>query len=161
MWSDDAKPDGYADVIDVRWAANALAAQIDLDRGRIDVARQTAGFARRHRNGIHETPRAGTVFWHLDTRMAPFDDVRARRAVSYAVDRAQAARAAGALSEILFVHGPMGAARPTCQVLPPSLPEYRPYCPFTLHPSGAGTWSAPDLAKARRLSARAEPPAQR
>jgi peptide/nickel transport system substrate-binding protein len=82
--------------------------------------------------------------------MPPFDDVRARRAVSYAVDRAQAARDASALSEILFM-GPMEAARPTCQVLPPSLPEYRAYCPFTLHPSTAGTWSAPDLAKARRL----------
>jgi peptide/nickel transport system substrate-binding protein len=144
VWSGDAKPDGYPEEIDVHWA-DPPAAQTDLARGRIDVAPdQTAAVATQHRDGLHETPQAGTVFWRLDTRQRPFDDIRARRAVSYAVDRAQAARAAPALTR-------MASARPTCQVLPPNLPEYRANCPFTLHPTSAGTWSAPDLAKARKL----------
>jgi peptide/nickel transport system substrate-binding protein len=38
----------------------------------------------------------------------------------------------------------------TCQILPPNLPGYKPYCPFTINP-GAGKWTAPDIARARRL----------
>jgi hypothetical protein len=38
-------------------------------------------------------------------------------------------------------------------MLPPYIPGYRSYCPYTLNPNSAGTWSAPDLATARRLIA--------
>ena len=48
--------------------------------------------------------------------------------------------------------GGLNAAAATCQILPPGTTGYRPYCPYTLHPGG-GTWSAPDLARARRLVA--------
>ena len=41
--------------------------------------------------------------------------------------------------------------QPTCQLLPPGFPNYRPRCPYTLDASPAGTWTAPNLAKARRL----------
>jgi peptide/nickel transport system substrate-binding protein len=40
---------------------------------------------------------------------------------------------------------------PTCQILPPSFPGYRPYCPYTRNANPAGTWTAPDLARARAL----------
>ena len=40
-------------------------------------------------------------------------------------------------------------AAPTCQIFPPTFPGYVPYCPYTDHPDG--TWTAPDLAKAREL----------
>jgi peptide/nickel transport system substrate-binding protein len=36
-------------------------------------------------------------------------------------------------------------------VLPPTVPGYRPYCPYTLRPDANGTWQAPDLATAQRL----------
>jgi peptide/nickel transport system substrate-binding protein len=71
----------------------------------------------------------------------PFDDVDVRRAFNYAVDRrAAAAFEGGAL-----------AAQPTCQVLPPRFPAYRPYCPYTANGTASGP---PELAKARSLVAR-------
>jgi peptide/nickel transport system substrate-binding protein len=79
----------------------------------------------------------------LNTRVPPFDDVRVRRAVSYAVDRASVVRALG---------GP-DRAQPTCQFLPPGFSGYRPYCPFTLRPGPLSIWSGPDLTRARRLVA--------
>ena len=79
----------------------------------------------------------------LNTRQRPFSDVRARRALAYAIDRNRLAMLAG--GELV--------ARPTCQVLPPTVPGYRPYCPYTVDPA-AGIWSAPDLARARRLAKR-------
>jgi peptide/nickel transport system substrate-binding protein len=92
---------------------------------------------------LRENLRAGTTFIFLNTRLPPFDDVRVRRALSYAADREAVVRALGGADR----------AQPTCQILPPNFPGYRPYCPFTLRPSRAGSWSAPNLATARRLVA--------
>src|SRR5262249_39651924 len=36
-------------------------------------------------------------------------------------------------------------------ILPPTMPGHQPYCPYTLHPSPSGAWTAPNLARARRL----------
>jgi peptide/nickel transport system substrate-binding protein len=77
----------------------------------------------------------------LNTRVAPFNDLRVRRALNYAIDRTKMAILLGQDS------------RPSCQMLPPYIPGYRPYCPYTLHPNAAGAWSAPDLAKAQALIA--------
>ncbi len=45
------------------------------------------------------------------------------------------------------------ANTPTCQVIPPGIPGYRRYCPYTLDPRADGTWTAPDLRRARSLVA--------
>ena len=73
-----------------------------------------------------------------DLRMPPFDDVRVRRALNLAVDRAKVERLIG-----------LGAP-PTCQILPPNFPGYVPtavhartgrgvYGPWTS--SRLGAWS--------------------
>ena len=36
---------------------------------------------------------------------------------------------------------------------PPGVPGYRPYCPYTRHPTPGGAWTSPDLGRARRLVA--------
>jgi peptide/nickel transport system substrate-binding protein len=89
----------------------------------------------------------GATFLHMNTKLAPFDDVRVRQAISYAVDRAQMVEVLG--GEI--------QARVTCQVLGPQLPGYSAYCPYTVNPNPGGTWTAPDLAEARGLIAAAQP----
>jgi peptide/nickel transport system substrate-binding protein len=48
------------------------------------------------------------------------------------------------------VGGPF-RAQPTCQILPPNFPGYRPYCPHTFDPDETGTWKGPDLDAAREL----------
>jgi hypothetical protein len=38
-------------------------------------------------------------------------------------------------------------------VLPPAIPGFRRYCPYTRAPNGSGEWRGPDLARAERLVA--------
>jgi peptide/nickel transport system substrate-binding protein len=85
-------------------------------------------------------PVQATVLLFLNTTQSPFDDLRVRRAVNYAVDRAAIA-------------GRYGVSQPTCQLRPPGTVGFRRYCPYTAAPSRSGEWKAPDLARARRLVA--------
>src|SRR5262249_34951622 len=69
---------------------------------------------------IHLNPAARTVYLALNTKVPPFDDVRVRRALNYAVDRRR----------VVQLWGGPDSAVPTCQVLPPNFPGYRRYCPY-------------------------------
>jgi peptide/nickel transport system substrate-binding protein len=92
---------------------------------------------------LHSTP-LGLTFVAMSNLLPPFDKLDVRRAVAFAIDRAKIVQLIG--GEI--------AAQPTCQLLPPNIPGYEPYCPYTKHPSPTGQWSAPDLRTARQLVAR-------
>jgi peptide/nickel transport system substrate-binding protein len=146
-WSHAAQPDGYADRIVWRTGASADAAVTAVERATADYTLDPPPQHRldevktRYASQLNVYPSDMTVQLGLNTRVAPFNDLRVRRALNYAVDRAELARRFGRES------------RPTCQMLPPYIPGYRPYCPYTLRPNKAGTWSAPDLATAQALIA--------
>jgi peptide/nickel transport system substrate-binding protein len=90
---------------------------------------------------IHNLLTTETDFLWINTRLPPFNDVRVRKALNLAIDRAKIAR----------MYGGRRAATPTCQLLPPGILGYRPYCPYTPLPRANGDGPAPDLALARRL----------
>jgi peptide/nickel transport system substrate-binding protein len=83
----------------------------------------------------------GTFYAQLNPTLPPFNDLRVRQAVNFAVDRKRLIALTGGIGEV------------TCQPLPPNSEAYRAYCPYTVDPNKAGTWAAPDLARARRLVA--------
>jgi YVTN family beta-propeller protein len=141
VWNTAAQPNGFPDRILLTFrpflsagqAAAVSAAVRAVRNGRLDYtddARAAAPSLRRDGFGarLHVEPSFNTDFFVLNTRVAPFDNVSARRAVNYAIDRARAARLRG--------------ERLTCQVLPPNLAGYVRYCPYRT-----------DLARARRLVA--------
>jgi peptide/nickel transport system substrate-binding protein len=153
LWSNDARPAGFADEIDVR-LGNSIDKQIAaVERGQADVVVVDGVFggplapaglralATRDAAHLYTDPTLQLDFMFLNVRTPPFDDVRVRRAINYAVDRREVARLAG---------GP-ALARPTCQLVPPGFPGYTPSCRYTLHPSRAGAWTANDTERAQRL----------
>jgi YVTN family beta-propeller protein len=146
-WSHAAQPAGFSDEIFMILVSNSRRRVRLVVEGEADWTQNAVGepFAVPpvYRPQLHVQTLPTTVYLALDTTRPPFDDVRARRALNYAVDRAKVVRLAG---------GP-DLARPTCQVLPPNFPGYSEYCPFTLQPSAGSGWRAPDVAKARKLVA--------
>jgi ABC-type transport system substrate-binding protein/DNA-binding SARP family transcriptional activator/DNA-binding beta-propeller fold protein YncE len=146
QWSADAQPAGYPDQIVLTNDADPAGAVGGLEHGRFDVlapapADSLGALQAQQAVDLRDEPVAGTFWLAMNTRVAPFDRIAARRALNYAIDRRRIVRLAG---------GP-SLASPTCQILPPGLGGFEPYCPYTRDPNPSGGWSAPDLAKARRL----------
>src|SRR6266511_2221243 len=149
-WSRAAQPDGYPDRIVFQIGGNSERSVTAVERGKADLIVEALPADRidevkaQYASQLHVNPIPVTFFLFLNTRAPPFDDVRVRRALNYAIDRGAVTR--------LAPGGP-GFAHPTCQVLPPAVLGYRPYCPYTLNPSPSGAWTAPNLAEAKRLVA--------
>jgi len=152
LWSQDARPDGYPDVIRFHLSDDAEAGLVAVEKGRADwvnvgtsvlSAARMQGVLTRHPRQLHSDPYPFSFWMFLNTRVPPFDDVRVRRALNYARDWNAIRRFGGST---LRSHN-------SCQILTPGLPGYRPYCPYTLNSNPAGTWIGPDPARARALIA--------
>jgi peptide/nickel transport system substrate-binding protein len=128
-WSSDAQPDGYPDVVSFEVGTpDSLGRVRSVERGAAEVAldlnapplprQEYAALAVSHSSQLHSDATSGTQYFFLNTQVAPFDDVRVRRAVSYAFDR----------SAFVRLLGPGYA--PTCKLLPPNFPAYRKTCPY-------------------------------
>jgi peptide/nickel transport system substrate-binding protein len=144
-WSRAAQPDGYPDRIDIRMADDANDRVEAVLRGDADLALEIASanvarLGNRFASQLRRHAQPHTSFFSLNLRRPPFDDVRARRAVNLAINRAALARRFGG----------RGLSTPTCQVLPPSFPGRDDYCPWTRGPND-GRWHAPDVSRARAL----------
>ncbi len=145
-WSHAAQPDGNPDVIVMRFGLSPAEEVRAVERGAADWTADgippelLSEVTTRYAGRVHTYATSGTEFLQLNTTLAPFDDVRVRRALNDALDRRVVVR--------LF--GGSAAAAPACQILPPGLLGYEPYCPYTRNP-GRRAWTAPDLAAAQRL----------
>lgn len=147
-WSYAAQPDGNADTIVWRFGLDHSAQVRAVRAGEADwmsgIPARLWASVRNHDTAqlrLNDIPE--TDFMVLRTQVRPFDDIRVRRALNFAVDRRLATDGYGGLE----------AATPTCQMLPPSEPASVPYCPYTRGPSRNGVWQGPDLRRARRLVA--------
>jgi peptide/nickel transport system substrate-binding protein len=149
-WSKAAQPDGYPDrmIFSLRRGSTTGVVR-SVERGDQDFALGGVPPELQHEvetqfaSQMHVNPLTGTTYLFLNTKVPPFDDVRVRRALNYAADRAAGVQ----------ISARETGAQPTCQILPPAFPGYRRYCPYTLRPEASAEWKAPDLDRARRLVA--------
>ena len=145
VWTSDARPDGFPDEILIQTDGEAnqqMAAVLDGEADWAEVvAEHTPTLDKARPAQLHSDPLIATYYMFLNVRVPPFDDPRVRQAINLAADR-------GRLVDLL---GGELAAQPTCQMVPPNIFGYRPYCPYTVDSGPAGTWIAPDLAQAVEL----------
>jgi YVTN family beta-propeller protein len=139
VWSTEAQPQGYPDKIVERYRYTGAEAIHAVERGRADITANgfdqtwppalAASLQRRYSGQLYPAPQLTILGLWLNTRLAPFNDVRVRQAFNLAVDRNRLAQ--------------INAGGVACQFLPPNVNGYSYYCPY----------NGPDLTKARRLVA--------
>jgi peptide/nickel transport system substrate-binding protein len=134
-------PAGHYDTIDAEVISNPETAVNDVISGKVDWMEEPpppdryAEVSERFEGSqFLVTPQIDLYYFWMNVRKAPFDDIRVRRAVNYAIDP-------GALERIYA-----GSLHSTQQVLPTAMPGHRTFRPYP-H----------DMAKARKLIAAADP----
>jgi peptide/nickel transport system substrate-binding protein len=149
-WSKDAQPDGLPDSIVQKFGLSVEAEVTQVENGQADwianadsiPSDRLPELSSKYAKQVHINPLTAVYYFAFNTRVPPFDNLKARQAVNYATDR----------SALIKLYGGTNVAVPTCQVLPPNFPGYKPYCPYTVNP-GSGKWTGPDMAKAKQLVA--------
>jgi len=155
--SSPARPggSGFPDRIDVRlYDEPAIEPQIAaVQRGDADVVvlahpfgssvseRRLQALVAASPGRVHSDPALVSDWMFFNVRRRPFDDIKVRQAINFAIDRARVVELTGG-SEV---------GQPTCQFLPVNYPGYAPYCPFTARSGPGRGWSAPDMERARGL----------
>ena len=145
LWSADAQPDGYADEVDYDFGLSDEDQVTAVANGQADwmynpiPADRLGELGTKYAKQVHVSPLTAMFYAPMNTRLAPFDNIKARQAVNFALDRGAAVK----------IHGGPNLGTPACQILPPGFPGYEPYCPYTKNPGK--TWTAPDMERARQL----------
>jgi peptide/nickel transport system substrate-binding protein len=146
VWSNDAQPAGNPDEIVQKFGLSTEAEVTQVENGQADwmfdqvPSDRLSEISTKHASQVHINPLTETEYFAFNTRIPPFNNLKARQAVNYATDR----------KALVKIYGGPKLATPTCQVLPPHFPGYKAYCPYTANP-GSGKWTAPDMAKAKQL----------
>ena len=144
-WSRAAQPDGYPNDILYSFGPDATSQVTMIENDQDDwmfdqpPPDRQVEMEQKYPKQLHLSPETGMYYASMNVNLPPFNDLRVRKAINDAVDR----RAA------VIAFGGRALATPTCQVLPPGIPGYEPYCPYTKNPGAR--WTAPDLARARAL----------
>jgi peptide/nickel transport system substrate-binding protein len=147
-WSKDAQPNGLPDVILEKLNISVEGEVTQVENGTADwmfdlpPADRLNEMSTKYAKQVYVNPLTAVYYFAFNVRVPPFNNLKARQAVNFATDR----------NALVKIYGGPKLAVPTCQILPPNFPGYKPYCPYTKNP-GSGKWTAPDLAKAKQLVA--------
>jgi peptide/nickel transport system substrate-binding protein len=147
-WSKDAQPKGNPDVIVQKFGLSAEAEVTQVENGQADwmfdnpPADRLNEISTKYADQVHVNPLTAVWYFAFNVRVPPFNNLKARQGVNFATDR----------NALVKIYGGPNLAVPTCQILPPNFPGYKPYCPYTKNP-GSGKWTGPDMAKAKQLIA--------
>lgn len=142
VWSQNAQPNGYIDELNYKFGMGDEAQVTAVENGQAnwmyaDVpADRLAEVATRYPSQVHLNSMAAFYYVALNVNIPPFNNLKARQAFNYAVDRNAAVK----------IWGGSRVAQPSCQVLPKGFPRHEGYCPYAM-----GKHFKPNLVKAREL----------
>jgi len=144
-WSKEAQPKGYPDRVEYRFGGTEESAVNAILNGQADwlyepvPSGRLAELSVSHPKQLQVSPLIAWWYAPLNVNLPPFNDVRVRQALNYAVDR----------DALVALFGGPALASPVCSILPPGMPGYSDNCVYTENPGEP--WSAPDMEKAREL----------
>jgi len=144
-WSRAAQPEGYPDEINYKFGLTVEAEVTAVQNNQANwvydppPADRLAEIGSKYADQVHINEL--TAFWYLplNVNIAPFNNLKARQAVNWAIDR----------NAVVQLYGGPNLAAPVCTILPPGFPGFKASCQYT-KPAG-DTWQGPDLDKAKQL----------
>lgn len=145
QWSATAEPKGYPDEIIQTFGLTVEDEVTAVENGQADwifdplPADRLGEIGTKHASQAHINTLTAMFYAPMNVNIAPFNNLKAREAVNWAVDR----------SAMVKIYGGSNLASPACTFLPPGFPGHTDFCDYTA--GSAATWSGPDLAKAKQL----------
>lgn len=149
-WNREAQPAGYPDEIIYSFGLTAEAQVNAIKNDQADWMLDPIPADRLSELGTENADQINvhtlTAMWYLpmNNNIAPFNNVKARQAVNYALDR----------NAMVKIFGGEQLATPACTFLPPGFPGHVDFCQYTKGASTdapAAQWAEPDLEKAKAL----------
>jgi peptide/nickel transport system substrate-binding protein len=145
QWSTQAEPSGYPNEIEETFGLSAEAEVTAIENGQADwmydapPPDRLSELSSKYASQVHIN--SLTAMWYLamNTNLPPFNNVKVRQAVNWAIDR----------NAVIRLYGGPQLAAPACTILPPGIPGHVSFCDYTA--SGGSTWTGPDMAKAKAL----------
>ncbi len=144
-FSADAQPDGYVDAMDYNFGLDDQAGITAVANGQADwtfddpPTDRLGELGSKYPKQVHVHTLLAYYYVPMNVNIPPFNNVKARQAVAYAIDR----------KALVGLFGGPNLANPLCQQLPVGMPGHEDYCPFTQNPGSK--WTAPDMVKAKQL----------
>ena len=149
-WNRDAQPQGYPDQILFKFGVTPTAQVTAVENNQANwgfdpiPADRLSEIGTKYSSQVHINPLTAMWYLPMNVNLAPFNNVKARQAVNYAIDRAA----------MVKIFGGSSLAAPVCSFLPPNFPGHVDYCGYTKGATPdkpAKAWSAPDLELAKKL----------
>jgi peptide/nickel transport system substrate-binding protein len=145
VWSAAAQPQGYPDEIEMKFGLPVESEVTAVENGQADwifdpiPADRLSEISTRYASQVHVHTLTADWYAPMNVNIAPFNNLKARQAVNYALNK----------NQLVELYGGKELATPTCTILPPAFPGYNAYCAY--NSNGSAKYAGPDLKKAKAL----------
>ena len=145
VWSAAAQPQGYPDEIEMAFGLPVESEVTAVENGQADwvfdpiPADRLAEISGKYATQVHVHTLTADWYLPMNMNIAPFNNLKARQAVNYAINKNSA----------VTLYGGKQLGVPTCTILPPGFPGYQKSCAYNSNSSSA--YAGPDLKKAKAL----------
>ena len=145
VWSAAAQPKGYPDEIDMTFGLPVESEVTAVANGQADwifdpiPADRLSEISTKYATQVHVHTLTADWYAPMNVNIAPFNNLRARQAVNYALNK----------NSLVKLYGGPQLAVPTCTILPPGFPGYVKSCAY--NSKSSSTYAGPDLKKAKAL----------
>jgi peptide/nickel transport system substrate-binding protein len=147
VWSAAAQPKGYPNEIDMVFGNTVESEVTQVENGQADwvfdplPSDRLSQLSTSYSNQLHVNPLTAIWYIVMNTNLKPFNNLKARQALNYAINKNSA----------VALYGGTQLAQPACTILPAGFPGHLNFC---LYQKGTGsTYQGPDLTKAKQLVA--------
>ena len=145
VWSSAAQPQGYPSIIEENFGQTVESEVTSVENGQADwvfdplPSDRLQQVSTKYAKDVHVHTLTADWYLPMNMNLAPFNNLKARQALNYAIDKNAA----------VTLDGGKQLATPTCTILPPSFPGHVNTCVYN---KGSGsTYAGPNLAKAKAL----------